>query len=103
MSGFMQTKKQLPVQTNGQQAIQKVFTKEKNGKGTCLILDEDCAKGDFVIEYFGRKVQEQTLKKNGGHGIYYMKVGNNTINGNIATKNDASLSIIHANPTVWRV
>ena len=69
--------------------FKKVFTKEKHGKGTCLILDEDCARGDFVIEYFGRKVQERTLKKNGGNGEYYMQVGGITINGDITTKNDA--------------
>lgn len=69
--------------------FKRVIKKEKHGKGTCLILEEDCAKGDFVIEYFGRKVPEKTLERNGGHGTYYMKVGKNTIDGNITTKNDA--------------
>jgi SET domain-containing protein len=37
----------------------------------------------------GRKVHAKTLAKNGGNGEYYMKVGKDTINGDITTKNDA--------------
>jgi len=69
--------------------FKSVLTKEKHGKGTCLIANKDCAKGDFVIEYLGRKVSQKTLAKNGGHGEYYIQVGKATVNGDIKSKNDA--------------
>ena len=82
-------KNNCPYKRMVDKTFKQVFTKEKHGKGTCLILNEDCAKGDFVIEYFGRKVPEKTLERNGGNGEYYMKVGKITIDGDITTQNDA--------------
>ena len=46
-------------------------------------------KGDFIIEYLGRKAQEQTLDKNGGNGVYYMQVWHITINCDMTSRNDA--------------
>lgn len=75
-----------------------VFTKEKHGKGMCLIVNEVCAKGDFVIEYMGRKVTQKTLAKNGGNGVYYIQVGKAVINGDIKSKNDAKYINHSCNP-----
>ena len=47
-------------------------------------------KVDFVIEYFGRVVSATNLKKHGGIGMYFMKVEQKLINGNIE-KNTARL------------
>ena len=59
--------------------VEKVFKKvvivDKKKKGKGVIIDEVCLKGDFVIEYVGKKVSHQELVKNGGHGTYYMKFG----------------------------
>ena len=50
---------------------------EKNGKGKRkgLVLGDSCNMGDFVIEYFSRAVSATKLKKHGGIGMYFMKLG----------------------------
>ena len=48
---------------------------EKNGKGEGLDIGESCNKGDFVIEYFSSAVSATKLKKHGGIGMYFMKLG----------------------------
>ena len=57
------------------QVFKNVHIVEKNGKEKGLVLGESCNKGDFVIEYFGRDVSATNLKKNGGIGMYFMKIG----------------------------
>ena len=57
------------------QVFKNVHIVEKTGKGKGLVLGESCHKGDFVIEYFGRAVSATNLKKHGGIGMYFMKVG----------------------------
>lgn len=62
---------------------------DKHGKGKSLVADANINKGDFIIEYFGKVVPQAVLQKNGGKGIYYMKIrGCTVIDGNIPN-NDA--------------
>lgn len=97
-SQLCRRKTNCPYKRMVKKQFKQVLTKEKHGKGTCLIMNEDCAKGDFIIEYFGRKVTEKTLQKNGGNGEYYIQVGNRTINGDIKMKNDAKYINHSCNP-----
>jgi hypothetical protein len=55
--------------------FKNVHIVEKNEKGMGLVLGESCKKGDFVNEYFSRAVSVTKLKKHGGIGIHFMKLG----------------------------
>ncbi len=58
------------------QVFKNVHIVEKNGKEKGLVLlGESCSMGDFVIEYFSRAVSATKLKKHGGIGMYFMKLG----------------------------
>lgn len=61
----------------------KAIEKIKNIKGNGLIVKEQCTRGDFVIEYFGRIIAKEELRVRDGRNSYWMKVGRKTIDGNI--------------------
>ena len=53
----------------------KKVVKKKNNKGYCLIVEEDCKKGDFIIVYLGKKAEK------GRNENYWMQLGRRTIDG----------------------
>ena len=53
----------------------KKVVKRKNNKGYCLIVEENCKKNDFIIEYFGKEA------KKGRNENYWMQLGRRTIDG----------------------
>ena len=57
------------------QVFKNMHIVEKNGKGKGLVLGESCNKDDFVIPYFIRAVSATKLKKYGGIGMYFIKLG----------------------------
>ena len=61
--------------------------------GSSLSIQENCAKGDFIIEYFGKKVTANAVKDHQGHQRYYMRVGKMIIDGN--KKNNMERFINH--------
>ena len=78
--------------------INKVFKKTKKitcGKLGCgLSIQENCSKGDFIIEYFGKKVTANAVKDHQGHNRYYMRVDKTIIDGN--TKKNTARFINHS-------
>ena len=78
--------------------VNKIFKRTKRIKrgklGYGLVILEDCTKGDFIIEYYGKKVHANATSDDGGRHRYYMRIGKMTIDGNI--KNNTAKYINHS-------
>ena len=66
-------------------------------KGSCLLVQEDCKAGDFIIEYKGKKkkVSKVEFDRKGGKDEYYLTLGkDNIIDGKY--NNDIAKNINHS-------
>jgi hypothetical protein len=78
--------------------MKMVFKKSKKitcGKlGSGLSIQEHGAKGDFIIEYFGKKVKANAVQDHRGRHRYYMRVDKMIIDGK--SKNNMARFINHS-------